>query len=549
MDKFIIITEIQNLFINTGGSMCIEGPKKDYYFYSNNFIKKLNELNKIIKKIKNNELPNRHSFSINEIIKVKDSSALIIFEQELEISLNVKELLKFVENLISPLINLLSLFLRNFFNIKRIYIFKKKIYGYEFFRLIDVFNHNEEVSEDPQLIQILYVDGVEKVFPWLLHRIYQKKEYIPLISEYLTGRVKAPNIEMKFMLYWNALEHFTHTFWKKNQKSKLISKIKLKELNTCIVEKINSFNQEDILFPNITLNDIKTKGYLRVFSIPPIREQVFSLIKRIRMDSSLKNVKDLINKVYFIRNKLFHANYYLEDILESFRDKFNFPYFNVDDFIEIIKEYELFFEFLILKYFKIIPNYFDYKLSKRWKHFHFLEWKKIKLPSYLLKNEIRKNKIDERFKKEYENRKDYELNSFLCDKAKHLSGGKYTSLMKFISRFNQRLKKQTQNNYFIGYTNTRTGFGEIQIKFINSLKGSFSIQNKIRHLHFTNGYIIEESPVFSKMIINGSTYVLSFDFSAIRTYPIEILAEYEQINGEFKTLIRDIQKLYCSYSR
>ena len=66
-------------------------------------------------------------------------------------------------------------------------------------------------------------------------KIIKKKEYIPLISEYLTGRVKAPNIEMKFMLYWNALEHFAHTFWKKNQKSKFISKIKLKELNTCII--------------------------------------------------------------------------------------------------------------------------------------------------------------------------------------------------------------------------------------------------------------------------------------------------------------------------
>ena len=543
MDKFIIITEIQNLFINTGVSMCIEGPKKDYYFYSNNYIKKLRELNKIIKKIKYNDLPNGHSFSINEIIKVKNNSAFIIFEQELEISLNVKELFKFLENLISPLINLFSLFLRNFFNIQRIYIFKKKIYGYEFFRLIDVFNHNQEVSEDSQLIQTLYVDGVETVFPWLLHRIYQKKDYLPLISEYLTGRVKAPNNEMKYMLYWNALEHFAHTFWKKNQKSKLISKTKLKELNNCIIEKINSFNQEDILFPNVTLNDIKKKGYLKVSSRPPIKEQVFSLIKRIRMDSSLKNVKDLINKVYYIRNKLFHANYYLKDILESFRDKFNCPYFNVDDFIEIIKEYELFFEFLILKYFKIIPNYFDYKLSKRWKHFHFLEWKKIKLPSYLLENEIRNNKIDERFKKKYENRKDSELNSFLCDKAEHLSRGKYTSLMKFIGRFNQRLKKQTQNNNFIGYTNTRTGFSKIQIKFTDTLKGSFSILNSIRYAHFINGYIIDESPVFSKMIINGSTYRLSFDFSAIRSYPINIGAEYDQINGEFKTLIRDIQKL------
>jgi len=110
MDKFVIITEIQNLFINTSVSMCIEGPKKDYYFYSKNFIKKLSELNKIIKQIKYNDLPNSHSFSINEIIKVKDSSAFIIFEQELEISLNVKELFKFIEDLINPLINIAFLY-------------------------------------------------------------------------------------------------------------------------------------------------------------------------------------------------------------------------------------------------------------------------------------------------------------------------------------------------------------------------------------------------------------------------------------------------------
>ncbi len=29
MEKFITIIEIQNLFINTDISMCIEGPKKD----------------------------------------------------------------------------------------------------------------------------------------------------------------------------------------------------------------------------------------------------------------------------------------------------------------------------------------------------------------------------------------------------------------------------------------------------------------------------------------------------------------------------------------
>lgn len=375
MNKFVIVAEIQNLCINTDVSMSIEGQIKDYYIYSNHFIQKLNELNKTIIKIKQNELSNSYSMNINEIIKVLISSTFIIFEQELDLSMNSKELLNTIENLLSPLINLFSLFLRNFFSINRIYIFSKLIFGYEFCRLIDVYNPNKEISDEPQLIQILYVDGVETVFPWLLYRIIRKKEFIALISEYLTGRLKAPNNEMKFMLYWNALEHFTHFFWKNKQKLKLISKTNLKEINTCIREKIDLLNQEDILFPNITPKEIIKKGYLKVSSIPPIREQVFSLIERIRMDKSLKNVKDLINKVYYIRNKLFHANFYLEDIIESFRDQFNCPEFNVDDFVNIIK--------------------------------------------------------------------DYELNNYIYDKNELLSKGKYSILMKFISRFNQRIKNYT----------------------------------------------------------------------------------------------------------
>ena len=115
--------------------------------------------------------------------------------------------------------------------------------------------------------------------------------------------------------------------------------------------------------------------------------------------------------------------------------------------------------------------------------------------------------------------------------------------MKFISRFNQRIKKNTQEIYFVGYTNTRTGFSEIQIKFKENLKGSFYIQSSERHTHFTGGYIINESPVFSKKVIDGSTYVLSFDLSDIRTFPINLPVEYEQINGLFTTFIRDIQKI------
>lgn len=45
------------------------------------------------------------------------------------------------------------------------------------------------------------------------------------------------------------------------------------------------------------------------------------------------------------------------------------------------------------------------------------------------------------------------------------------------------------------------------------------------------------------MVIGGSSYRLSFGFSDIRTFPINLPAEYEEINGLFKTLIRDIQKI------
>ena len=162
------------------------------------------------------------------------------------------------------------------------------------------------------------------------------------------------------MNYWNALEHFVNIYWSNKNKTTLISKSKLKKLNDCVKKLIGSFKQEDILFPALSINDLKNGGYLRVDRRVPIKDKVFSLIDILEIEKNLdlNEIMNLIRKVYYIRNILFHAHYYLEDILEKYKENFKCPKFIISDFGGIIlHDFEKFLDFLILKYFNIQMYY------------------------------------------------------------------------------------------------------------------------------------------------------------------------------------------------
>ena len=147
MKEFTIITEIENLSIGTSGaSMLIADTKYGhYYLYSGDFIEKLNEINETIKKLKCDDLPSIFSMNINQITKAKNTSTYIIFKQELDMSLKARGLINQIAKPIRAITRLFSIFLKQIFDIKKIFFFENKKYGYEFCRIIDIDNPNSEL--------------------------------------------------------------------------------------------------------------------------------------------------------------------------------------------------------------------------------------------------------------------------------------------------------------------------------------------------------------------------------------------------------------------
>lgn len=202
----------------------------------------------------------------------------------------------------------------------------------------------------------------------------------------------------------------------------------------------------------------------------------------------------------------------------------------------------MFLEKLFLKLLKFIPNYFNYKISKKWKNFHFLEWKKIKLPSINEKNEIRKAKVSERFSVTHDDVIQHHLYWLLEEKKDLLKYKKFINLLRFIERFKSNIKKLIYDQPFIGYINTVTGFDEFRGQFIENFKGKFLIKYPEINIIFLGGIIIRDSSFFSIFKINNFNFRLTSNMAQIFKPPLDIPTP-KLVHGIFFSSYIDILRI------
>lgn len=434
------------------------------------------------------------------------------------------------------LLSVFSLLMREHFQINRAYFFQKKNQIYEFVRMIQIPVLDLNPSNTINMIRFFRTNLIETIFPWLLARLHQKWHFIPFLDEYLFG-VKSPNLEVKFMIYWNALEHLSNVFWKYKQKSKLLVKVKIEELHKVIKEYLKSIIKADIIFPYTNPIDLSDKNFLKIDNRPPIKTKILAMCKNIHLKLDNEE-KSCISQVNYIRNKLFHAEYYLTDILNDFGEEFNLLNFSVQDFFIIVDKFELVLEKIILKLLKFVPQYFKFEQG-------YLQLKEIKLPSYREKIKEIKRKIDQRFSKKLNDDRAYLLNNFIENKKELLSEGKYINLLKYIENFKVRLQEIITNNYFQGKINTNVGFNEIEVKFLESLSGDYELKMPNFQGFFQGGIIIDGSILQSSRLFNNGEY--SIEFELHKTEEIEqtnVDSKGMDIKGKFLTPLVDIKKLY-----
>ena len=497
MEEVVVIVEIPKLKLRNCTSVQIKSPAEIYYLYSDDILKTLRDYNQKIEVLRSKVILDKFaSKSLGYIIeKEREVFTYILCEKKIDAHRNAAELINLVSDLFKPLLRIFSLFLREILSISKIYILKKKNHIHEFIRMIEIPFSYIEISNTPNLIQFISISLVETYFPWLLARMCRKHQFLPFIDEYLFGKLKSPSLEIKFMMYWNALEHLANIFWK------------------------GTSSKSD-----------------------PIRKKIDAMCKRIHVNLNEDDMV-VINNIYFIRNELFHSTYFLKNIVTKFKTVFNLQYFIINDFNKICKKFELILEKILLKLLNFIPYYFELKISKRFDLFHFLEVKKIKLPSLQKQKQKKEKEIDQRFGKKFENHREWELHHLIESKKELLRYGKYLSVIKFLDKFKVRISKTKRKKYFNGVINTRFGFSKIYLKFIDNKKGKFKLLIP-NYGTFLNGILIDGSTFYSTKSYDNSKYSLEFQlFKTNEISPIIPYAKLKEVKGRFITKIIDIKKV------
>jgi len=541
MSDYIIIVEIPKLKLNPHQSLKIQGPKNTFYIYSDDIIPTLAEYNKILKQCRESSLtefsgPGDFRF----IEKQNNCFFFIVFKAEVDLNMNGEDIRKSVRNHLNSLLSLFSFIYREIFSIHKIFIFKPEKNIYTFLRMLETPPWENQTSDTSQLIRFITGKWIETVFPWLITRLCRKKQFIPFIEEYITGRIKSPYVETDIMMNWNTLEHLANLFWASLGKTKFVEKAKLRRINRCIKTMVESIEDSEILFPSIKKEDIARKNLLQLNNIPPIKEKVFSMCNKLHLRLS-EEIIDLIDKIYYLRNKLFHEVFHLEDLLDKFSRKYGPA--NLRDLTFLSDKFQLLLEKIFLKLFRFIPYYFE--IPRQEEYYHHITLKKINLPSYHEQVKKRKKEIDERFdKKRIEGMSPQEFIALNCtnDKMDLFHNGKYIPLLKFIERFKQRLKGLLQDDYLKGNIIHDTNTKEIQVKFLENLHGQFKLMtNDTAFIHQmdTNNLSFRSSEN-----ISCPGYELSFNMLLKNlTHDLFTPSAEQEMTGSFLTLMIDLKKI------
>jgi len=525
----------------TLNSIRIKGPKNTYYMYPGTFIETLKELNNEISKILNdaNYKGFKEPSCDNFFEKREDSFSYIITRINIDLNKNADSIFEELRTFFKPLLIIFSFLFSEIFTIKKAFFFRKYYYGYKFIRMLETPDFHKEISKKSKLKEIIYQDDVEVIFPFILARMCGKERYLEFIDGYLVGKIRSSYVGNKISNYWNCFEHFAQRYCKEKKKTKILNKKTKKNLNKIVKGALNLIKQEDIKFPNLKLQQILSQGLLLPDNSPPILNKIFYMCykKHIKLSDEEKKLVKMIND---IRNKLYHEETYLTHLLGQLAKKFKLADPTLLDIAKFSQKFSLIIEKVILRFFKIIPNYFI--LAKK-DYYHFLKYKEIKLPSLKTKRQRQKEFIEERFNMEGLTGRERRFKHLIYDKKELLREGKYLFLIKYLERFKLEFQQLTYDNYVSGAFKGDKGTMNVNIRLKGDLKGDieFLSKNKLEIYSITKGEFKFQSN------INASNNNFGIEFiPLLKKISYTHYADLEKNTnptGKFLTLMIDIKEL------
>ncbi|MHA1756562.1 MAG: hypothetical protein ACTSVV_07325 [Promethearchaeota archaeon] len=461
----ILIVKVSKISTPNPNSFKIKGCKSTFYIYPDNFSTILKNINDEIFKIRYDLNYNGCKFPDISFYFGKSQDNFIYIVSKIKININqpAEDLFYKAWFHFRPLLLLFYFFLKDIFSITKLYFFEKRSWGFKLIKILERPDYYKEVSPILPLKRFISVFDVEFVFPYILMRMARKEVYLNFIEGYINGKVKSFFIPVEIANCWNCLEHFANEYCKSKKKTKILKKKAINHLKKLIKRKIRSFNNKDIVFPHLTIEEIIEKGLLSPNNQVPIRNLIFYMFKRkrIKLSNEDKNLIKLMNR---IRNSLYHEDVYLDQLAKRLN-------ISLYDIALLTEKFSLLIERMILEFFKIVPNY--YKLYQE-KYYHKLKNKKIKLPSLREKNTLRKQSLKQGFDRMGLTEREQLIKDLTNSKKDLLRNGKYLSIIKFFTRFEEKLKKAFKDQYLRG-TLKSSKFNkdvDIEIKFDENLRGS-----------------------------------------------------------------------------
>lgn len=379
----------------------------------------------------------------------------------------------------------------------------------------------------------------EKLFPILLVRLEKNNVYLPFIEEHLVGRIRSQNIMIEIMANWNTLEHITNIFWKTKEKTRVLKKVKARQITKIIKKHIKNISEEDLEFPLISLKDWKDN--VAFYNIPPILEKIKGMCKKIHITLK-QNDFLIIKKVNYLRNRLFHEIYDIRELNNELSREFNISNFQTKDYGFLNAEFLLILERILLRLVKFTPRCF--KLVKRNDYLHHLNWRNINTPFKLREQDINDIIIAEREKRDSSenNHHEFIMRKFLEVKQKIFFRGKYLPLLKFLNRSINRINNFLTSSIIVGDIETKIhGKRKILLQFRDNLKGIY--YSKREDDHTAVEFVKSQSQFTSVPHKKYRRYNLTFElFRTHETSQLSFKKEPIKINGEFFTLMIDIKR-------
>lgn len=465
---------LYSMQINLPNPSTEEYPK-EYFLYPHNYISELDRIQQSLDRIRSHqENEFDRIFSHNSYIKKDETASIfIIIQAKLDLSQNIENIKKLIKNYCDPLLILLDLIFTIRLELNPICILSYNKIGYHLERSISQIK-KRMYNPDFPLMQFVHSEAIEYYFPMLMKNYIINRSYYPMINELLWGKTNRI-IQIRLMFLWNALEHLTREYHRKNQQSESVNGIILSEIKSLIkpiIKYVLSKNLNDHHSNKSRLESIiesrseRIKESIRDES--PIKKLIYSMYGQIFGEQPSPEIREVVDIIKKIRDKMYHERSDDEFILELMHQKN--PNFTFQDLVDLDEKFLTIVEKILFRLMGFTPDFLEFQTS--YKISHTLKWKNpsIGTTDTITEEYLQKLKLpDQTIDTVSERERNYELQMWT-------RRNNFEALLRYLeSKKDQIINILTQNKNHGIITFSQDSTNEKEIIF--HLESDFSIVN------------------------------------------------------------------------